>query len=224
MIRDCVANIEIHVIDNLQDAIVWVSQTDIDVFFVDVALSTTEPEDLSGIQFVEYLRDINKYLFTPVIFITSLQDKLSYAYEKLHCYGCIEKPFHLKPVKKLLLQCLKFPRISEQNHTLLYRKGGIVLTLQTEDIVYAQSRDHVLCLHRRKGDILQLSYITLKQFLKDVEHFGFIQCNRSMVVNKRYIESVDFVNRYILLKDDYGRVDIGSTYKNAVKEGLKTGR
>lgn len=56
----------------------------IDLFLVDIITNTNVPGDTSGIRFVEAVRRINEYEFTPVIFITSLEDPAMYAYAQLH--------------------------------------------------------------------------------------------------------------------------------------------
>ncbi len=45
-------------------------------FLVDIILDTTTPIDTSGIRLVERIRKIPKYMFTPVLFITSLKTRL----------------------------------------------------------------------------------------------------------------------------------------------------
>lgn len=46
----------------------------IDVFILDIILTTQVPGDVSGIRFAEKVRKIESYLFTPIIFITALAD------------------------------------------------------------------------------------------------------------------------------------------------------
>ena len=60
--------------------------------------------------------------------------------------------------------------------------------------------------------------VTIKKLLEDADSPDFIQCSRSTIVNRRYINNVDFSNRIIHLKDGMGRVDIGITFKNSLKE------
>ena len=52
----------------------------IDVFLVDIILDTSKPGDASGMRLVENVRKLEKYMFTPVVFITSLEDAML-AYE-----------------------------------------------------------------------------------------------------------------------------------------------
>ena len=78
----------------------------IDVFLVDIILDTSKPLDTSGIRLVERIRNVPKYMFTPVLFITSLEDATGYAYRDLNCLGYIEKPFSPEQVSGLVRKAL----------------------------------------------------------------------------------------------------------------------
>ncbi|MCI9439009.1 MAG: response regulator transcription factor [Lachnospiraceae bacterium] len=203
--------------DNLKDAYQCVMERRIDLFIVDIILDVSLPGDSSGLRFIENVRQINHYAFTPVIVVTSLQDPKLYAYENLHCYGFIEKPFDNKQVSLLVEQALGFPGVT-QSKTLYFQKEGVTLAVECEDIVYVESVNHVLSIYTRQNDVMHIPYITIKKLLEDADSPDFIQCSRSTIVNRRYINNVDFSNRIIHLKDGMGRVDIGVTFKNSLKE------
>lgn len=74
----------------------------IDVFLVDIILDTSLRVDTSGIRLVEKLRTIPRYMFTPVIFVTSLEDPAMYAYTDLNCISYIEKPFDTSQVLRVV--------------------------------------------------------------------------------------------------------------------------
>ena len=97
----------------------------IDVFLVDIILDTTTPIDTSGIRLVERIRKIPKYMFTPVLFITSLEDTTGYAYKDLNCLGYIEKPFSPDVVLSLVKKALYFSTMKEKDATFCFRKEGI---------------------------------------------------------------------------------------------------
>ena len=64
----------------------------IDLFIVDIILKTTEYADISGLKFIEAIRTVDRYKFTPVIVTTSLEDPKFHAYAHLHCFRYFEKP------------------------------------------------------------------------------------------------------------------------------------
>ena len=143
------------------------------------------------------------------------------AYEKLHCYNFVEKPFDTDKVRQMVAHCLKFPGFQEEDKTLYFRKDGIVLAVDRSDIVYAESVNHIMYIHTRRSDTLEIPYLTLKRLLDEADSPDIIQCSRSAIINKRFVHNVDMTNRIIQLRDNYGRVEIGLMYKKLLKEIFK---
>lgn len=205
----------------IKDAYQHALEKDIDLFIIDIILDTSRPGDSSGLKFVDAIRKIDRYAFTPVIFVTSLEDAKLYTYEKLHCYSFIEKPFDSDKLKELVMQCLNFPGVEQKRKTMYFRKDGIILAADRENIVYVECINHILNINTVQGELLSIPYVTLKKFLADVDSADFVQCSRSVVVNKCYIHNVDITNRVIQLKDQMGTVEIGIMYKKGLREIFK---
>lgn len=209
---------EVYSYDNVKDAYQCALEKVIDLFIIDIILDTSRPGDSSGLNFVENIRKVNHYGLTPIIFVTSLEDAKLYTYEKLHCYSFIEKPFDVVRLKALVEQCLRYPGNNNIAKTLYFRKDGIIVAIERDDIVYAESSHHTLLIHTKKNDILSVPYVTVKSFFSDVDSSDFIQCSRNTVINKNFVRNVDIPNRIIQMKDNLGRVEIGVTYKKQMKE------
>lgn len=205
----------------LKDAYQCVLEKDIDLFIVDIILDTSLPGDSSGLKFVDRIRKIESYAFTPVIFVTSLEDAKLYTYEKLHCYSFMEKPFDVEKLKRIVKECLYFPGKVETRKSLYFRKEGIILSVDIEDIVYAESINHIMNIHTRQGDVLRIPYITLKKLMEETDCEDIIQCSRSTIVNAAFIDNVDIPNQTIQLKDGFGNIQIGIMYKKKLKEIFK---
>jgi DNA-binding LytR/AlgR family response regulator len=204
--------------DRVKDAYECLMEKEIDLFVVDIILDKSVQGDSSGLRFVDNVRRVTRYAFTPVIFVTSLEDSRLYTYEKLHCYSFVEKPFDPEYVRMLMERCLEFPGREEMRKTLYFRKDGIVLALDQEEIIYAEVCKHKLLIHTTHKDMITLSGMTLTKFLEDAEGMDFIRCSRHTVVNKRYVRNVDVTNGMIGLKNDYGSIEIGITYKKIMRE------
>lgn len=220
IVRELDTKVTVFSFDNVKDAYQCALERAIDLFIVDIILDTRCPGDSSGLKFVENIRQVERYGFTPVIFITSLEDAKSYTYENLHCYSFIEKPFEVSQVKQSIEQCLKFPGSSQSKRTLYFRKDGIVLAVDREDIVYAESINHVMHIHTKQGDVLKIPYITLKKLLEEIDSPDVIQCSRNTIVNRNYYNNIDLSNRFIELKGNLGKVEIGIMFKNNVKDSF----
>lgn len=221
LIKEIDENNSIYACHEVKDACQCALEKKIDLFIIDIILDTSRPGDSSGLKFVDDIRKFEKYAFTPVIFVTSLADERMYTYEKLHCYSFVEKPFDPTRLKALIMQCLKFPSVEKKYKTMYFRKDGIILAADREDIVYVECINHILNIHTIQGDLLSIPYVTLKKFLSDVDSDDFIQCSRSAVINRDYILNIDITNRVIQLKNEMGTVEIGIMYKKGLREIFK---
>lgn len=187
----------------------------IDVFVIDIILTTEKPGDVSGIRFADLVRRHDRYMFTPIIFITALTDPQLYAYKELHSFGYLEKPFSMKRAVKLIEQALKYQTPQEESQIVYLRKEGILFAVPYQKLLYAEVKNHILILHM-EDEVLEMPYITIKQLLKQVDQNIFLQCSRSTVVNKMHVKYIDIVNRYIGIDQDGIRIEIGPSYKKAV--------
>lgn len=184
-----------------EEAYTYALEEQIDLFLVDIILDATVLQDVSGIQFVEKLRQIEQYKYTPVIFITSLIDQQMNAFHKLNCYGYIEKPFEEKDVYHKISDALGVPlRRPKSDVNFSYKKDGILYMLNTEEIICVEM------LHRKLhvytiDDEVDIPYKTIKDALKELPREYFLQCNRGAVVNRKYIECVDRMNHYVRLRN-----------------------
>lgn len=215
ILEDIKEPIQIYAVGTVLEAYKISMENVIHLFLVDIILDTEKRGDISGLKFADSIRKIPHYTFTPLIFITSLEDPEMYAYRDLHCYGYIEKPFDKEMVKDLICQALKFPQINDKNENIYFRKDGIVYSVRTQDIIFIEISRKETLIHTTK-EIMSMSYMTAKQLLKELGSSSFIQCNRGCIINKKYVEYVDSVNRYIKLQGVEQYVEIGRTMKEKV--------
>lgn len=208
---------EVFPFDNAKDACQCALKSTIDLFIIDIMLEAHKSGDTSGLSFVEDIRRIKRYGFTPVIIVTALYDQKLITYEELHCYSFIEKPFDKDRLKGLIESALAFQGTDDRTKTLTFRKDGIILAVERERIVYVESINHILNIHT-VNDVMHIPYKTIKNFLEEADSNDFLQCSRSTVINRRYVHNVDMGNRVIQFQDGMGRVDIGIMYRNQVKE------
>lgn len=204
---------EVYTADNASAAYQILLEKTIDVFLVDIILDTQKPGDTTGVRLVERFRAIPKYMFTPVIFVTSLEDPNMYCYKDLNCIGYIEKPFAPAMIIRLVEKALHYSTERGKEASLTFRKDGILYPIKVKDIIYLESLNHIMHIHLEKGSTLEIPYLTCKQILAEADSESLVQCSRCTIINKDYVQSVDIVNRVIVFRDKLGRVDIGITYK-----------
>lgn len=191
----------------------------VDVLIVDIILDTSKQGDTSGIKFVQNLRMFTQYKFTPVIFVTSLEDPAIYAFRELHCYGYIEKPFDIKQIQKLVVEALTYEAPYIEDKTLYFRKDGILYPVNCKNIVYAESSNHKMCFYFENKTELTIGYKSCKQLLEEAEIKELLQCNKGTIINRRHIVNIDLTNGVVTLRGNV-RINIGNAYKKKLIEAL----
>ena len=84
-----------------------------DLFLIDIILDSTIPGDVSGMRFAGYIRGVERYKYTPMIFITALEDARLFAYSDMHCYYYLEKPYDAKKAFQVISEALKIPQAKD---------------------------------------------------------------------------------------------------------------
>lgn len=212
-------NVQIDIAMSVKEAYYYTVKNTIDVFLIDIILTTNYPGDVSGIRFAQSIREIPKYYFTPLIFITALADPQLYAYRDIHCFGYIEKPFESRQIKSLLEKAILYKNPESESKKVYLRKDGILYAVNIDDIIYIQVQHHKMKIYLINKEI-EIPYITIKQFLLENDCSYFVQCNRYSVINTQYIENIDLGNRYIKLRGKQTLIEIGLTYKKFLLDML----
>lgn len=199
--RRCDAVGAVFCVDNSADAYKYAMEEEIDLFLVDIMLDSSKAHDVSGVVFVDSLRRIKHYEFTPVIFITSLVDEALNAFHNLHCFDYIEKPFDMEKVEQIISTALKAPlRDDRESAVFYYRKDGVLYALNIDRMIYLESYFRNVIIYTL-DETIELPYASLKNLMADLPRKYFIQCSRNVVVNRRFIEYVDKVNRFVKLRN-----------------------
>ena len=223
IVKECDSASVIYCADNSSDAYKYAMEERIDLLLVDIMLDNNVQNDISGIIFADRIRQLDRYRFVPLVFLTSLEDYKMSAFKNLHCYEYIEKPFDFEKVKDVVENALKYPVKDERNNRYIYhRQDGILYSIDTEKIIYMESvkRNLVVYLTDEK---IEMAYKTCKSMLRELNTENFLQCSRTVIVNRKYISCVDEANRYINMKN--GKVlEIGRVCKKKFLQELEYNR
>jgi DNA-binding LytR/AlgR family response regulator len=212
--------IVVHRAVNQNEAYAHAMRLSIDLFLIDIILEPKNPGDVSGMRFANRIRLVEKYRFVPMIFITALEDAQLYAYSNLHCYYYLEKPFDAKKARQVITEALEMPLKKNSSHDVFFRKDGIIFKKDISEVVYIENvrSGQTVCFVDGK---LKLQYKPSKVILEELDSDKFLQCSRYAIVNRDFIEAIDIVNRYIELKDNFGQLEIGISFKKKFIEALK---
>lgn len=220
ILLDLDMQIDIKETTNQKDALDLAMKCNVDLFLVDIILDSSIPGDVSGMTFAENIRMVQKYKYTPIIFVTALEDPGLHAYSDIHCYYYIEKPFDPIGASKVILEALEVPKKKEEPHNVFFRKEGILYKKNITDIVYIENSRSGQVIHCTNGD-LKLSYSPNKLLMDKLHSSKFLRCNRYNIINADYIEEVDTVNRYIKMKNVDELLEIGIVFKKKFLERLE---
>lgn len=219
IIKELYSDIQIYYAKDAENGLCMALEHHIQLFIIDIILNAKNLADISGLNLAEEIRGINKYRFTPIIFITSLEDPKLYSYSRLHCFAYIEKPFNVNYVKESVLKALEFPHREEDDRYIYFRKNRIIYSVYIKDIIYIYSSRRKLKLFCMNDEV-EIPYKTCQEILRDLDSCSFIQCSRYCIINKNYIEQVDYINRFVKLRYVDSLIEIGIIIKNDFKRKL----
>ena len=199
---------------NLEQAYHMAMENTIDVFILDIILEPRVSGDASGVKFADNIRGVERYRFTPIIFTTSLEDPNLYAYSDIHCYSYIEKPYDTDIVCAVITEALNMPLEEQGGDNLYYKSRGSLHKLSKDQIIYIENNRSGRVVHTTSDERF-MAYKPCKKILAELGSEKFVQCNRYVIVNKDFIDTVDSVNRYITLRGCKEPLEIGVVYKKS---------
>lgn len=220
LVAETSAEVKIFTAENLQEAYQILLENIIDVFIVDIVLDKNKKGDISGVRMVNVIRNISHYMFTPVIFVTSLEDPQMFAYSNLHCFSYLEKPYNKEEAKAIITVALEYSTPKIEMDALCLRREGIIYPFKVDDIVYIESTNRNVTIHKSDQTVEKMPYMTCKNILDAVRNSALIQCSRGVIVNRNYIKLLDKTNRFIALKDSNETLDVGRRYLEDVIDKL----
>lgn len=150
-----------------------------DIVFMDIRM-----DKLDGIEVARIMRKINTD--SVLIFVTHMAQLAIKGYE-VDALDFIVKPADQFSINYVLDKALSRIENTSSVHFVLKTSEGII-SVSSNDITYVEVFDHNLAYHTTKG-----SYEVrgrLSDVVKKLDPKRFIMCNRSFVVNLRYVSSV----------------------------------
>ena len=169
-----------------------------DIVFLDIQM-----EKLDGLETARLLRKIGKE--SILIFVTNMAQFAIKGYE-VDALDFIIKPASMESIVYVLDKAMK--RLAGTAGTVIALKTAEgTTTLSENDITYVEVFDHNLVYHTTQGDY------TVRGRLSDVTEKlnpeRFVECNRSFIVNLRYVSHV--AAEYLLIGDT--RISISRSHR-----------
>lgn len=212
--------IDIFSTDSVVEALNIAKENDIKAFFIDIELA-----DGDGIELAANIRNIKKYEFAQIVFITAVISRELEAFHGVHCYDFIIKSISNDKLKqtmeKILINYLNKETISskerEENKFLNLEFKNVNYRIDLNEIIYIEYESRRIVI-QTKHERIKYKFMGLKKFIK-VLPCDFVQVHQSIVINKNYIKNIDMSKQKIHLKGSDILLDYGRTYKE-IAEGL----
>ena len=174
-----------------------------DIVFLDIQMKT-----LDGLETARFLRKIGKE--SILIFVTNMAQFAIKGYE-VDALDFIIKPATKESIAYVLDKAMKRLSESSSNTFSLKTPDGTVLVSENE-ISYVEVFDHNLVYHTTKGEY------TVRGRLSDVQEKlnpeRFVVCNRSFLVNLRYVSNI--TSDYLMIGDT--RISISKSHRKELMQ------
>lgn len=187
---------------------------EIAAFFLDILLV-----DGNGISLAREIRQIGKYQFTPIIFITGIKSKELEVFHDIHCYDYILKPYNkrivLNMMRKILVDYFTHAQIVETKIEYLKLEfKGVKQRIIARDILYVESKNRKIYI-MTKYEVITYKFMNISQFVKELP-IHFIQIHQSIVINPDYIKKIDLNRNIIWLDGITEGLPIGTSHRKKV--------
>lgn len=147
----------------------------LDVLFLDIYMP-----GLNGMEAAKRLRELG--VRTPVVFLTTSPDFAVESYD-VAAFGYLLKPITATRLSGLI------DKLEEQRKAkkyYVYRRGASVRKLLYDEIVFAESRDHLLFIHLTNGEALEGSG-RMDELEAAISDGCFLRTHQSYLVNMSHV-------------------------------------
>ncbi len=186
------------------------SHSDISLFLLDVELNPCDRADTKdGVELARQIRQHPEYLHTPIIFLTSIPERILEALNQTHCFDYLLKPYD----RGMLYHCLDqihFPGNLPEPHVSFSDTQGIHIRLKGSEVLYLCSCGHQIQVHTNDG-VYTTCAMTLDAFTEELG-LPFFRCHRKYIINLDHASQYDKTNRFVCVGSE--SVPVGRSYKS----------
>lgn len=194
------------------EALTYIKLETFQLFLLDVELDKKVPSK-NGIDLGRYIRQLHKYAYTPILFITCIPEKIQEALNETHCYHYLLKPYNQKQLYSVLDSVCASP-LMEEPCLYIKDKNGIQVKIKKQDIFYITSEKRMLIFYTSNG-IFHGAGSTLKDISNSIGK-NFLRCHKKYLVNLNYVKYYDRTLRLISIRNTV--LPVGRAYKETFEE------
>lgn len=221
--------VDIYEADSESTALGIIENNDINMFLIDIGL-----KESSGLDLVMKIRNIDKYQFSQIIFLTTHTEYITQAFKQTHCYDYIIKPYDQEDVQAMLNKLILYEnsRLNNSNDNLeknmdkeliIKIRSSIFVRVKINDILFIEVNGRNCEVNTVSGSYTY-SNISLKKILELINCEQIIQSHKAFAVNKNYVfkvKKLDFRLGAIYFKDYSKTALLGYKFKNNIISEFK---
>lgn len=163
----------------------------------------------SGFALASMIRGIPGYQLTPILFLAPDCRYEARAFHEFHCYDYLVTPIRYEEIVRILYPFLVQSYTEKQKSRMRVKIHGVTRVIRVYEIIYMESINRAIDIHTER-EVLNIPYLQLNHCLRQYGDI-FIQCHRSILVNRNYIQYIDYKEKKIELPGC--SVDIGRQYE-----------
>lgn len=215
-IKNIDSQYEVTVFSKAADAYAYAYNVPIDLFILDIQLT-----DYKGTNLARQLRELQIYQYTPIIFETAIAGEELNAYRDVNCYGYLLKPFNEEEFVTVFSKAIGLSAcLSGTSKTIRLEQKQFIFEYNLSEIMYLESFGKRIVIHtynpRLGAKEDTISGYSLMKLLEMLGEKDFIQCHKSYIVNKNYIEQINKTDKMIMIKECGIKIPVGNKYQSAV--------
>ncbi len=224
--------LKIYEADSEITALDIIEKNDINMFLIDIQL-----KDSSGLDLAMKIRNIPKYEFRQIIFLTTHMEYITQAFKQTHCYDYILKPYDKDSVQAMLKKII----INETNNLanekdnsnqieekeiIVTLKNGIFVGIKVKDILFVEVIGKNCEINTVNG-VYVSNNTSLKKIIKLIDCDYIIQSHRAFAININCVFKIEKLD--VKLSEVYfNKYDktalLGYKFKNTVISKFKEGK
>jgi DNA-binding LytR/AlgR family response regulator len=221
---------DVEEVEAAQDAVQALAQLDKQTF--DILLVDIHMPEMSGLQFVEHLSK-QRAPMPSVIFITAYHEHAVEAFEK-RAVDYVLKPFdparvhHALDVavrrsgqeraERVLGMLNELKLRPERSSRIAIKDKGRVVFVDVAEITSVEANGNYVLLQQKAGSYLLRE--TIGEIAEKLKSHGFIRIHRSVLVNSRFVESIEpgVGSEYVLRTKTGKAFHVTRTYRGNLRE------
>ncbi len=203
------ALLSVDAVSDYDTAILCIGRKSYDFFVLDIVLSDHDTASSDGVAVGRYIRSIPGHAYTPIIYITSVPERIGSALKDTRCMYYLLKPWSAEEMNDCLNVVLHSPMVSAPYLLLQTVQGEMVKIPEAEIRFITRTKERRIAVRTKQG-----TYETRKATLTQMEQSlpqSFLRIHKNCIVNAEALEAYHKSDLHVSI-DGY-TLPVGRMYK-----------